>query len=58
MAIGNPKRPKARLGVFIMAIALVLAAFIGAVAGLIWQSSDWFSDDPEEQVLTNESAPG
>jgi len=52
MAFGNPIRAKARLGVIIMAFALVLAAFLGAAAGLIWQSADWLSDNPEEEVLT------
>lgn len=54
MAFGNPKRAKAKLGVVIMALALALAAFLGAAAGLIWQSSDWFSDEPEEEVLTGQ----
>lgn len=57
MAIGNPKRAKAPLGVIIMAIALVLAAFLGAAAGLIWQSADWFSEEPEDEVLTKQRAP-
>ncbi len=54
MAIGSPKRKKAPLGVFVMIIALVLAAFFGAAAGLIWQSSDWLSEAPEEEVLTKQ----
>lgn len=57
MAFGNPKRAKAKLGVVIMALALALAAFLGAAAGLIWQSSDWFSDEPEEEVLTGQETP-
>lgn len=57
MALGNPHRTKAPLGVPLMVIALVLAAFLGAAAGLVWQGSDWFSDAPEEEVLTNEKAP-
>ncbi len=52
MPLGNPSGRKTSLGVFAMAIALVLAAFIGAVTGLIWQSSGWFSEEPEEEVLT------
>ncbi|GEM_PF-1400400 len=57
MALGNPQPKKAPLGVLVMITALVLAAFLGAAAGLVWQSSDWFSDDPEEEVLTNQDAP-
>ena len=52
LALGTPKRAKARLGVIIMAFALVLASFLGAAAGLIWQNADVFSEDTEEEVLT------
>lgn len=57
MALGNPPPHKAPLGVLVMAVALVLAAFLGAALGLIWQGSDWFSDQPEEEVLTSQDAP-
>lgn len=57
MAIGRPQRRKVPLGVFGMAMALTVAAFIGAVAGLLWQSADWFDEEPEEEVLTVEQAP-
>lgn len=35
-----------------MLVALVLAAFIGAAAGLIWQSAGWFDDEPEHEIVT------
>lgn len=54
MPLGNSTGRKSPLGVLPMALALMLSAFVGAVAGLIWQSSDWFSEEPEEQVLTRE----
>ncbi|AKQ41416.2 hypothetical protein CP97_04275 [Aurantiacibacter atlanticus] len=57
MALGNPQGKKAPLGVFVMLIALVVAAFLGAAAGLIWQGSDWFSEEPEEEVLTKRAQP-
>lgn len=57
MVLGNRTSPKTPLGVFRMAALLVIAAFIGATAGLIWQSLDWFSE-PEEEVLTAEGAAG
>ena len=58
MAIGSPPRKKSPLGVFVMVVALVLAAFFGAAAGLVWQNSDWFSDEPEDEVVTKEAAEG
>ena len=51
MALGNPSPRKTPLGVFRMLIALVTAAVIGAAAGVIWQSVDWFDEAPEEEVL-------
>lgn len=56
MALGNPAPKKTPLGVFSMLLALVIAAFLGAAAGLIWQSVDWFDDVPEEEVLVREGA--
>ena len=52
MAFGNSGKRKAPLGVFLMLAALVLAAFIGAAAGLIWQSAGWFADEPENEIVT------
>ncbi|WP_340587390.1 hypothetical protein [Erythrobacter alti] len=57
MALGNPQRKKSPLGVLIMLTSLVIAAFLGAAAGLVWQSSDWFSEKPEEQTLTSQDDP-
>lgn len=57
MALGKPNRTKAPLGVLAMLVALVLAAFLGAAAGLVWQSSDWFDEEPEEEVLTKQAVP-
>ncbi|GEM_PF-1518029 len=33
-----------RLGVLWMALALVVAAFLGAALGLVWQGSDLFGE--------------
>tara|TARA_B100001057_G_scaffold417782_1_gene436694 strand:- start:175 stop:351 length:177 start_codon:yes stop_codon:yes gene_type:complete len=57
MAIGTPRKRSASLNVLAMLVALVLSAFIGATAGLIWQSAGWFEDEPEHEVVTVE-APG
>ena len=35
-----------------MLVALVLAAFIGAAAGLIWQSAGWSAEEPEQEIVT------
>ncbi|QZH76041.1 MAG: hypothetical protein JY451_05630 [Erythrobacter sp.] len=55
MALGKPARVRPPLNVLAMLTALVLAAFLGAAAGLVWQSADWFSEEPEEEVLTGEA---
>ncbi|GAA5054007.1 hypothetical protein GCM10023208_16450 [Erythrobacter westpacificensis] len=57
MAIGTPRKRSASLNVLAMLVALVLSAFIGATAGLIWQSAGWFEDEAEHEVVTAE-APG
>ncbi|WP_272914643.1 hypothetical protein [Aurantiacibacter rhizosphaerae] len=38
-----------------MLAALVIAAFLGAGAGLVWQASDWGSDDAPEELVTVET---
>lgn len=58
MALGNPNPKRPPLGVFVIAMALVVAAFFGAAIGLVWQNADWFSEDPEEEVVTGAQAPG
>ena len=54
MAFGGPKRKKTPLGVFVMLLALVLSAVAGAAAGLVWQSSDWFGEEPEDEIVTGD----
>ncbi len=55
MPIGNPRKRKAPLGVLPMLAALVVSAFIGAAAGLVWQSTSWFAEEPEHEVVTAEA---
>ena len=57
MALGTPSRRKSPLGVFAMLVALVVSAFLGAAAGLVWQSQDWFDDEAEEEVVTANQEP-
>ena len=42
----------------LMSLALVLAAFVGASAGLIWQKSGWFDEKPEHEIVTAETPGG
>ena len=58
MAIGNPGKRKASLGVVLMLAALVFAAFLGAAVGLVWQNSGWFDDDLEHEIVTAETPGG
>ena len=44
---GGPPPRDPPLHVIVMAIALVLAAFLGAAVGLVWQSSG-LGDEPQE----------
>jgi hypothetical protein len=58
MTLGTPGRPKARLGVIPMALALVVAAFLGASLGLVWQSTGLGkngSDDAENALSDGDS---
>lgn len=57
MGLGGSGRRKTPLRVAAMLVALVVAAFIGAAAGLIWQSRDWLDQDMEEDVVTANQAP-
>ncbi|MEL1249209.1 hypothetical protein [Aurantiacibacter gilvus] len=58
MSLGSPQKHKTRLGVLVMLAALVLAAFLGASAGLIWEKSGWFSDEVEDEIVTREQPGG
>ena len=54
MALGPPGRRNEPLHVGIMALALVLAAFLGAALGLVWHWSGLCDDEPPAAA---ESAP-
>ena len=45
MALGSPGRHNDPLHVIPMALALVLAAFLGAALGLVWQSAGFGEDE-------------
>lgn len=45
------------MGVLAMLSALVIAAFLGAAVGLVWQSANWFAEEPEDEVVSREQAP-
>jgi hypothetical protein len=40
-----------------MALALVVAAFLGAAIGLVWQDSGLGGTDEDEAVLTKKAPP-
>ncbi len=58
MAFGSPRRKTGSLNVFFMLVALVIAAFLGAAAGLIWQNSGWFTDGTVEEEVVMEDVAG
>lgn len=58
MALGTPQKRKSPLGVWAMLFALVISAFLGAAAGLVWQGVDWFDEEPEEEVLVQDTQGG
>lgn len=55
MALGPPGRRNEPLHAGIMALALVLAAFLGAALGLVWQSAGFGED---EEAEGSPKAPG
>ena len=56
MALGPPGRRNEPLHVGIMALALVLAAFLGAALGLVWQSAG-FGEDAEAEAAAEGDSP-
>ena len=48
MAIGEPEKRRESLRVWLILIALVVAAFLGASLGLVWQSSGLGKSDEEK----------
>jgi len=52
MSLGTPGRNNDPLHVGAMALALVLAAILGAALGLIWQSAG-FGDDGESEAAAS-----
>ncbi len=56
MALGQPGRRNEPLHVVPMALALVLAAFLGGAVGLVWQSAG-FGEDDEPEAAPEEPAP-
>ena len=48
-------RGGARSGVWVMLLALVVAAFLGGGLGLVWQSASQFAEDDEDEIVTVET---
>jgi hypothetical protein len=55
MPLGPPSRRKEPLNVITMALALALAAFLGAALGLIWHASG-FGDSDEAAARASQAA--
>ena len=54
MSLGHPGRPNEPLGVIWMALALALAAFVGAALGLLWHWSGLGEDEPVAEASAGE----
>ena len=53
MTLGSPGRRNEPLFVIPMALALVLAAFLGAALGLLWQSAGFGEADQGKPAATD-----
>jgi len=49
MVLRRADGPKPVFGVWRMAAALALAAFLGGALGLVWQSADFGEDDEDAE---------
>lgn len=58
MAFGRPRKRSASLRVGLMLVALVIAAFLGAAVGLVWQQSGWFDEEEGDEVVAAENPGG
>ncbi|MEN7538396.1 hypothetical protein [Aurantiacibacter flavus] len=50
MVLVKPSHGDRSLGAIWIALALAVAAFLGAALGMVWQSSDLGSVQPEEET--------
>ena len=58
MALGTPQRKKTPIGCAVMLAALALSAFLGGALGLVFQNSDWFGEEAEEETVTVDQPTG
>lgn len=56
MPLGPPSRKSPPLGVLPMALALIVAAFLGAAIGLVYQASGLGDADEEAEAASTEQA--
>ena len=56
MAIGERRRRRPPLRVWLMAIGLVVSAFLGASLGLVWQTSGLGDADDSSAEVSQEAA--
>lgn len=51
MVLGRSEGPEPVFGVWRMALALAMAAFLGGALGLIWQSAGFDDDEGQEEAV-------
>ena len=56
MMLVKPPQGERSLGAIWIALALAIAAFLGAALGMVWQSSGLGSREPDETAVDEESA--
>ncbi len=52
MVLGRQEEPGPQIGVGRMALALVVAAFLGGAVGLIWQSAGFGDEAQDGETVT------
>ena len=56
MMLVKPPQGERSLGAIWIALALAIAAFLGAALGMVWQSSGLGSREPDEAAVDEEPA--
>ena len=57
MMLVKPPKGERSLGTIWIALALAIAAFLGASLGMVWQSSGLGSGEPEDEEVLVEDEP-
>ncbi|TIX51079.1 hypothetical protein [Alteraurantiacibacter aquimixticola] len=57
MGFGPADRDRPRIGALRMALALIVAAFLGGALGLVWQSTNLSLGGEDEEDVPTRQAP-